>query len=228
MNLIESDSSEDKKEGADTQVEPVTKAGRSRKRNIVVFAVVVTLNIALLVVIGSQLLTPAANPATQSSTGAGGAGGNATLTAGEINSPLIGKPAPDFTLPQLNNSGQNLRLADFKGKPVILNFWASWCDPCKEEAPLLQKAWLDLQKQDVVLIGIDGQEPASKGMQFLQKYGITYPNVQDTARGTTAVDYGVTGLPETVFINRNGVVVAKWIAPLSEQALQYEVAKILR
>jgi cytochrome c biogenesis protein CcmG/thiol:disulfide interchange protein DsbE len=199
--------------------EPTVLKPRSRKRSITIFIVVSILNAALLILLWTQLLTPAQNASlVQSSASDSG--------LGDVSSPLIGKPAPDFTLAKLSESG-NLRLSDFKGKPVILNFWASWCDPCNAEASFLQKTWATrLQKQGAVLIGIDGQEKASAAQAFLQKYKIGYPNVQDTLDGSIGIRYGVAGFPTTIFIDRNGTVVAKSIAALDEKALEQELKKL--
>lgn len=193
----------------------------SRKRNIIIFVVVCVLNVGLLIVIGTQLLTPA-------SPGQSNPGG-AAAAIGEVNTPLLGKTAPNFTLPRLGDANSRVTLADLKGRPVVLNFWASWCAPCNDEAPLLQKSWTtSLQKQGVVLIGIDGAEQSDNDWRaFLQKHGITYLNLKDTVNGATAVDYGATGFPETIFIDRRGNVVAKVIKPLSEQAIDFEIAKII-
>ncbi|HEU5228149.1 MAG TPA: TlpA disulfide reductase family protein [Ktedonobacteraceae bacterium] len=193
---------------------------RSRKRSITIFVVVSIINAALLVLLWTQLLTPAQNQAHTNT--------NSDSGIGDINSPLVGKAAPDFTLSTLNSSAGKIHLADLKGKQVILNFWASWCDPCNQEAPFLQKSWPGLQAKDVVFIGIDGPEKTSDAQKFLQKYGISYLNVQDTIDGSTAINYGVTGFPETVFINRDGIVVAKWVFPLTQQGLQLEMAKMGR
>lgn len=200
--------------------EPEAIQSKSRKRSITIFVVVSIINATLLVLLWTQLLTPA-----QNQTSANSNSGNSGI--GDINSPLVGKAAPDFTLPVLGGASK-IHLADLKGKPVIVNFWASWCAPCNEEAPFLQKSWPSLQVQGVVFIGIDGPEKSSDAQKFLQKYKISYLNVQDTIDGATAINYGVTGFPETVFINRDGVVVAKWVFPLTQQGLQLEMAKINR
>jgi cytochrome c biogenesis protein CcmG/thiol:disulfide interchange protein DsbE len=197
---------------------------RSRKRSITIFILVSVLNVALLILLWTQLLTPA-----QQNNSAANSASNSTTLSGDVTSfPLKGKPMVDFTLPTLNGSTKTIHLADLKGHPIILNFWASWCDPCQQEAPFLAQEWPRLKAQGVILIGIDGQEvKQSDGVAFLQKYHISYLNVEDTMDGSTIISYGVTGFPETFFINRQGIVVAKWISALNAQGLKMETAKIL-
>jgi len=188
---------------------------RSRKRSIVIFSVVTLLNIALLAFLWTQLLTPAPI-ATQ--------GSNQSSTS----DPLIGHPAPNFTLDALNvHPDTPISLSSFKGKPVILNVWNSTCVPCMDEAHLLQSSWQKVQPQGVVLIGIDFQDLKGDGMNFLKKYGVTYQNVLDVS-GSTAISYGVTATPETLFINRQGVVVSRVIAELTEQSFQQNLQLITR
>jgi cytochrome c biogenesis protein CcmG/thiol:disulfide interchange protein DsbE len=190
---------------------------RSRKRSITIFAVISVLNVALLVLLWTQLLTPSRQALMNQ---------GSVINVGDVNFPLIGKPMVDFTLPSLNDSARTIHLADFKGKPIILNFWASWCDACNQEAPFLVQTWPRLQAQGVVFIGIDGQDVSANALTFEQKYHVNYLNVQDTLNGTTAISYGVTGFPETVFINRQGIVVAKWAGLLDEKGLKLEMAKL--
>jgi cytochrome c biogenesis protein CcmG/thiol:disulfide interchange protein DsbE len=189
-------------------------AGRRRsvrKRRIVVFLLVILLSASFLALLGSQVLTPAQNQGQAGDT-----------------SPLIGHPAPDFTLAVLStHASPALHLASLKGKPVMLNFWASWCDVCKAEAPLLQNAWQRVQSQGIVFVGIDIQDTRSDGLSFLQTYGITYPNVVG-ASGSVTINYGVTGVPETFFLNRQGVIVKKVIGELTEQTLQSNLQLISR
>ncbi len=191
---------------------------RSRKRNITFFIAISVVNAGLLILLWTQLLTPANKQTTTTTSN--------TTTLGDISSPLIGKAAPDFTLPTLSGGGAKLHLADFKGKSVVLNFWSSTCEPCTAEMPFLQSSWTRMRSQDVVFIGIDQPESMSAAQSFLHQYGITYPNVQDSVGSTTTTDYGVTGTPETVFINKDGIVVAKWISPLTSQGWQLEMAKL--
>jgi cytochrome c biogenesis protein CcmG/thiol:disulfide interchange protein DsbE len=179
-----------------------------RRRNMLIICAVSLLNIGLLALIWTQLLTPASNP--QSGT-------------------FIGHTAPDFSLPMLRASNQQnmLTLSNFKGKAVVLNFWASWCGPCKEEAPLLESAWKQVQGKNVVFLGIDFQESTNNATDFLQSYNITYPAVLDT-HGAVANKYGVTSLPVTVFINQKGVVVSKISQELTAQILSSNLSLIRR
>jgi cytochrome c biogenesis protein CcmG/thiol:disulfide interchange protein DsbE len=199
--------------------EPTTSAlkrGRSRKRSIAIFIVVSLLNVGLLALLWTQLLTPSKQAQTRGS----------VLNIGDVNFPLLGKPMPDFTLSQLNAPSHTIHLADFKGKPIILNFWASWCDTCNQEAPFVVQQLPQLRAKGVVFIGIDGQDSTSAALQFVQKYAINYLNVVDTANGATAISYGVTGFPETVFINSKGIVVGKWAGVLDASGLNQEMAKM--
>jgi cytochrome c biogenesis protein CcmG, thiol:disulfide interchange protein DsbE len=195
----------------------IPAAGRkgSRKRSITIFAIVSLLNVGLLVFLWTQLLTPAQN-AAQGRSQAG------------FNDPLVGHPAPNFTLGVLSlHSAAPISLINFKGKPVVLNVWNSTCVPCVSEAALLQSQWQRVQSKGVVFIGIDFQDTKSDGLSFLQKYGITYPNVLDMS-GSTAISYGVTGTPETLFIDRQGVVVSRVSSELTEQMLQSNLQLITR
>jgi cytochrome c biogenesis protein CcmG, thiol:disulfide interchange protein DsbE len=189
-------------------IAPAPARKNRRKRNIIIFVVVSLVNVGLLTLLWSQLVTPA-----QSTTS-----GKTTST-----DPLVGHPAPAFTLAALNTpTGQNtLSLNDLKGKAIVLNVWASWCIPCNQEAPMLQTAWkqMNAQGKEVVFLGIDFQDSRSDALTFMHKYGISYPNVLD-ASGSVSIDYGVTGVPETIFINSKGTVVSTVRQQLTSQALQ--------
>src|SRR5712691_3023516 len=111
-------------------------------------------------------------------------------------------PAPRFTLPRLDGHG-DLGLAAFRGKAVVLNFWASWCIPCKQEAPNLEAAWRRWRPHGVVFVGVDAQDFYGDARQFGKRYEITYPLVRDGS-GKVVGDYGVSGFPETFFVDRRG------------------------
>ncbi len=186
---------------------PVGKKQRSRKRSIIVFAVVSVLNVGLLALLWTQLLTP--------------------TTSSKPSDPLVGHSAPNFTLSLLSaNQSSSLSLASLRGKPVVLNMWSSSCGPCIAEAPLLQQQWKQAKEQGVVFLGVDYQDLKSDGLRFLSQYNVTYPNVLD-ATGSVAIDYGVTGTPETFFINRQGIVVAHVIGELTPKVLQQNLQLIM-
>jgi cytochrome c biogenesis protein CcmG/thiol:disulfide interchange protein DsbE len=193
---------------------------QTRKRDVTLFSVVSLVCVLLLALLWTQLLTPAQTRSKLSQQV------DSSLIGDTGNSPLVGLAGPDFTLSSVSAGGKVVHLADFKGKPVVLNFWASWCTPCNTETPFLQHSAAHLQAQGVVLVGVDGSEKAGDGAAFLQKYGVTYTNLQDTLDGATAVNYGVTSFPETIFLNTHGIVVAKWVGAIDERGLQSELAKL--
>lgn len=120
--------------------------------------------------------------------------------------------APDFELPLLGQEG-SLRLSDLRGKTVVLNVWASWCDPCREEAPALQQAYEAWRDRGVVVLGVDYRDRTDSALEFVDRYGLTYPGVRDGS-GSTLASYGVTGVPETFFIDRDGRIVEHVSGPL--------------
>jgi cytochrome c biogenesis protein CcmG/thiol:disulfide interchange protein DsbE len=118
--------------------------------------------------------------------------------------------APNFELPRLDRDGE-LRLSSLRGKAVVVNFWASWCEPCKEEAPVLEAAWRKYRSRGLVVVGIDAQDFERDARRFMRKYGMTYPVVHD-GPGETLGDFGLTGFPETFFVDRRGRLVGQRVA----------------
>ena len=112
--------------------------------------------------------------------------------------------APDRALPVLDGSGQRT-LASFRGKPVVLNFWASWCTPCRQEAPLLEKAQQRLAAHGGTVLGVTFRDTTPDARAFMRRYGLTYPSLRDVD-GKLAEDYGTRALPETFVIDRAGRV----------------------
>jgi cytochrome c biogenesis protein CcmG, thiol:disulfide interchange protein DsbE len=135
-------------------------------------------------------------------------------------------PAPLFTLSRLDGPGR-LSLASLRGKAVVVNFWASWCAPCKSELPVLEKSWQQYRNQGLVVLGVDAWDGTSDAKRFARKYGITYPIVHD-APGSVVDRYGVTGFPETFFVDRSGKLVGAHISgsilSTREITAQYEAS----
>lgn len=118
--------------------------------------------------------------------------------------------APAFTLDRLDAEGGRLSLADLRGKAVVVNFWASWCIPCRDEAPVLQKTYERYRDQGLVVLGIDVNDFKEDARSFMKRYGITYPVAYD-GKGSTVGKWGVRGFPETFFVDRSGTLVGERI-----------------
>jgi cytochrome c biogenesis protein CcmG, thiol:disulfide interchange protein DsbE len=142
----------------------------------------------------------------------------------EIRSPLIGKPAPVFALRQVGTN-QTVDLTRFRGKPMVVNFWATWCGPCWEEHPVLV-ANARMMQSEVQFLGVVFQDKEDKILGFLNQRGSSYPTVVDDA-GKTAIAYGVGGVPETFFIDANGVIQAKYAGPMSPDILRENLRKVM-
>jgi len=112
---------------------------------------------------------------------------------------VTGEQAPEFDLLLLDGSG-SLSSDELRGAPVVVNFWASWCIPCREEAPLLERAWRDYRDDGVVFLGVNIKDAKSDARRFVHEFDITYPTVRDVDQTLTR-DFGVKGLPETFFID---------------------------
>jgi len=121
------------------------------------------------------------------------------------------KQAYDFSLPKLDNSN-TVKLSDYKNKPVIINFWSSWCAPCREEMPFLQKTWAEHQADGLIFIGIDVLDDSSSAKEFLNMFNIDYLNLSDST-GKISNKYGVIALPATFFIDKNGNIVKQNYGP---------------
>jgi cytochrome c biogenesis protein CcmG, thiol:disulfide interchange protein DsbE len=142
----------------------------------------------------------------------------------EIKSPLIGRAAPGFVLREVG-TGQPISIDQYRGKPLVINFWATWCGPCYEEHPVLVANARALQPQ-VQFIGVVFQDSEQKIQQFLNERGTAYPTVVDEA-GKTAIAYGVGGVPETFFLDGAGNIVAKFSGALSTEMLQENLQKVM-
>lgn len=150
-----------------------------------------------------------------------GIGKRAAGTAGSV--PVAVRPAPAFTMPLLD--GGQLDIASLHGKPVVINFWASWCIPCEEEAAALEQA-SRLYQDRVTFLGVNVQDTEPLAREFVQRFGVTYPNGRDLT-GAIAVEYGMSGVPETYFVDQEGRIVRKWQGALDEARLRAYLDELL-
>jgi len=130
--------------------------------------------------------------------------------------PSVGSKAPVFTLRRLEGPGK-VSLASYRGKPVVLNFWASWCQPCKSEAKVLERDWTSYRDRGVVFLGVDDKDFASDARRFVAAHGLTFPMLQDGS-GSVTGSYGISQVPETYVVNRQGKIVAHLAGPLTVPA----------
>lgn len=142
----------------------------------------------------------------------------------EISSPLIGRPAPDFQL--ANIDGGEVSLAEYRGRPVLVNFWASWCFECIEEHRVLMEAQ-ERYAGEFAIVGVLYQDTVDDARRFLLRYGDGgWPNLID-ASGTVAIEYGVSGVPESFFIDAEGVVRYKQWGAVTEDAIESQLRPLL-
>lgn len=114
---------------------------------------------------------------------------------------------------------RRVALAELRGRPLVLNFWASWCVPCRDEAPLLERSWMAARKDGVLFVGLNQQDVTEDARAFMREFGVSYLNVRDPS-DTTARAWGVTGLPETFFITPDGKIVGHVIGVLSPEQMR--------
>jgi cytochrome c biogenesis protein CcmG, thiol:disulfide interchange protein DsbE len=126
------------------------------------------------------------------------------------NAPIATRPAAQFKLPLFH--GGTFDMAETRGTPVLINFWASWCIPCEDEAAVLERAARKYEGR-VAFIGVAVQDTDENARAFIRKFGVTYPNGRDQT-GVISVDYGMSGVPESFFVDRDGRLVRKWQGPL--------------
>jgi cytochrome c biogenesis protein CcmG, thiol:disulfide interchange protein DsbE len=139
----------------------------------------------------------------------------------ESHAPKIGGPAPAFSLKRLDGGG-TVGLASLRGKPIVLNFWASWCPPCKAEAAALETAYRQYKRQGVVFLGIDYHDVSSDARRFLSHHGVTYATLEDGS-GMVGDRYGLFAVPETFFVDRHGRLVGFHIkGPITDSKLAAE------
>jgi cytochrome c biogenesis protein CcmG/thiol:disulfide interchange protein DsbE len=143
----------------------------------------------------------------------------------EVPSPLVGKPAPAFTLTQLHAPDKTLGTGDMRGQVWLLNVWASWCVSCRVEHPLL----LQLSKANIVpVVGLDYKDKDEDGKAWLAQHGDPYRVSVVDRDGRVGIDWGVYGVPETFVVDKNGVIRHKHIGPVTAEALQQTILPLVR
>jgi cytochrome c biogenesis protein CcmG/thiol:disulfide interchange protein DsbE len=142
----------------------------------------------------------------------------------EVPSPLVNKPAPAFTVPQMQQAELQFSSADMLGKVWLLNVWASWCVACREEHPVL----MGLAKQQLIpIIGLDYKDQRKDAMGVIKRTGNPYDVIAFDADGRVGIDYGVYGVPESYLIDKNGIIRYKEIGPITQEALDKKIIPLI-
>ena len=155
---------------------------------------------------------------------------NQTSATGRSGAVLIGKAPPRFIAPIIDSSEKKAfaSINDFSENVLVLNFWASWCPPCRDETPGFQRLYKKYENKGVSFLGIniqDGSSPVD-AINYINEFSVTYPNVYDSD-GSITVDYGVTGIPVTFFVFDNKIL-GRWVGSISEGKLDKIIEEILR
>lgn len=138
--------------------------------------------------------------------------------------PIYSSSAPDFTLTTF--AGERYTLSDYAGQVVVINFWASWCKPCEQEAADLEQVWRDHQDLGVVFLGVDYVDTELEALQYLEKWGVTYPNGPDVGTEISQA-YRIRGVPETYIVDKRGELAQPIIGPATRDQLSSIIARLL-
>ena len=168
--------------------------------------------LALFAILGWAVAQSGGNP--------GGLGIN--LKLGEV--PTDGEPAPQFMADFLD--GTEADMSAFKDKILMIDFWSSWCPPCRQEAPLLSQIYTEYKGKPLEFIGIAIWDQETDIASFVNQFNVSYPTIVDK-RGRIAIDYGVTGIPEKYFVDRNGTLLRKFIGPMNAETLRRVLDELL-
>ena len=149
---------------------------------------------------------------------------NRSPVTGRSGATRIDKPAPNINMPLYG--GGVLTPEDYSDRPVVVNFWASWCGPCRQEAPIFERLSQEYGERGVLFIGVNIQDSQSDAEAYLREFVITYPNGSDED-GSISIDYGVIGIPVTFFINRDGIVQRRWAGVMRETQLRQWIDELV-
>lgn len=147
------------------------------------------------------------------------------LNPREVPSPLVGKPAPAFSLPRLEAPDVRVAHSELQGRVWVLNVWASWCVPCLAEHPLVTELARDTR---VPVVGLNYKDKPEDATRWLTRHGNPYAMVLADRDGAVGIDYGVYGVPETFIVDKTGVIRHKHIGPITPQALRDEILPLVR
>ncbi len=142
---------------------------------------------------------------------------NRSSATGRSGMTRIGKPAPQFAMQLLD--GGEFQLSDHEGDALIINFWASWCPPCRQESPAFERQWRRYRDTGIQFVGVDIQDDVSDAEAYVREFGLTFPNGLDPD-GKITIDYGVIGLPVTFFVGSSGIVEGRWVGAIPEEKLE--------
>ena len=148
------------------------------------------------------------------------------LASNDPDQDVAGKSAPELELPRLFGGGVG-SLADYRGQVVVLNFWASWCEPCREESPLLQRWHERMEPRRGTVLGVDVLDLTGDARDFIDEYELTYPMLRD-GEGDSREGFGILGFPETFVIDREGRIAAVARGPVDATFMREHVAPLLR
>jgi cytochrome c biogenesis protein CcmG/thiol:disulfide interchange protein DsbE len=147
------------------------------------------------------------------------------LNPREVPSPLIGKPAPAFSLPTLDDAGKQLSRDDLLGQPWVLNVWASWCAPCRDEHPLVIEL---ARRSNVAIVGLNYKDTRPAASKWLQQLGNPYRLTLFDGDGRVGIDFGVYGVPETFVVDRDGIIRFKHTGPLTAEVVRDRIEPLLK
>lgn len=149
---------------------------------------------------------------------------NRSPVTGRSGATRVDKPAPSINMPLYG--GGRMTPPYYADKPVVVNFWASWCGPCRQEAPIFERLSQEYGERGALFIGVNIQDATTDAEAYLREFDITYPNGRDE-NGSISVDYGVIGIPVTFFINRDGAVQRRWAGVMRETELRLWIDELV-